>query len=188
MSVVVPARTYLNTSLRAWGVLGALLGLVLIVVAVAQPALDLWSTAAIAVIGAATIAASWVFYLNPRLVLGAETIDVVNPLRRYSIPLHQVEGVAGSQSLELQLSGGRVVRVWSVQAANVSLMLRRKSHVDRVAAEIAGWIEAHRSDREPGSREVIVEQRPRGALIASWFVPLGVAVSLVIRWLFGMAG
>lgn len=149
-------RTYLNRSFRLMGFSGVLISAALTISLLTMPDLRWWGAAIVGAIGVVAAVAAWSFYGAPRLSLYDDRVEIRNPLSRHVIPLDAIDCVTTGQRLDFRCRNGDVTRVWCIQAANVSLMFGRRSHVDRVAEEVGEWVNARRST---GSAQVAVKQR-----------------------------
>lgn len=132
-------------------------------------------------VGPAASVAAWSLYGAPRLLLYDGGVEVRNPLIRYVIPADAIDGATAGRWLTVRYRNGVGVRVWSVQAANISLMLDRRSHVDRVAVEVNEWIDAHRGGAsiEVAWREPVLDWSTIAFLLAAG------AIMAMIVWLLG---
>lgn len=144
MTIVV-SRTYVSKSFRLMGYAGVLISVALTGSLVTSPQLTWWGAAITGVVGTAGGVAAWTFYGAPRLSLYDDRVEVRNPLRRHVVSIDDIESITVGQRLGLRRRNGDVTKVWCVQAANISPMFGRRSHVDRVAAEVGEWVDARRS-------------------------------------------
>lgn len=159
-------------------ILLAVFAVVTIVVATHPP---LGAALAIAVLGAGIAFAAWECYVQPCVIAEPTRLIVRNPFRIYTIPNRRVDGFEAGQLLTIRLDDGTVVKAWAVQSANISLMLKRKSEVDRVADLLA------RSVQESRGVEATIEvgRRPVSLNLVSWAIALGVLVVLCLRLIVG---
>lgn len=114
-----------------------------------------WTAGITGAIGAVIALVIWAVYGAPRLDMSTDSAIVANPTRRLLVPFEAIERIEVENLLVFVLRDGERVRVWSVQAANVSLIFNRESHVDRVAAEVDAWIQDH---IDGNSADRLVEQ------------------------------
>lgn len=136
-----------------------------------------WAVPPIASVSAALGYLAWQIYGAPRVELAHQEILVINPFRVHRIPYDSVERVSAGRYLVLYLRDGSMVKAWSVQAANISLMLGRPSHVDRVATEIANEINiAHRAHAGFGGADSPVDVVERSPITSrtAWLVAVWV--------------
>jgi hypothetical protein len=72
-----------------------------------------------------------------RLILLPTSLVVVNPLRRWTLPLNSIRGVEPEWSgLAIELDDGETISAWAVQKTNVTRWLSRPGRSDYVAAEV----------------------------------------------------
>ncbi|MGH9285997.1 MAG: hypothetical protein ACRD0M_10060 [Acidimicrobiales bacterium] len=150
-------RVWANRSYRliAWAWLAIVVGLGLALVF--SPGMPWWGAILVGVVFGALGAAGWAVYGVTNVSLRGEWIIVRNPFRLIEVPVGAVRAIEAGQHLSLHLRNGRVVRAWSVQAANASLLLNRHSHVDDVAAELRDAVAAAGHSASPAE---IVERPP----------------------------
>lgn len=177
---VVMQRTYVSRSYRLMAFAGVLISAVLTVVVLTSPDLRWWVAAIVGAVGVMTAVAAWSFYGAPRLSLYDDRVEIRNPLSRHVIPMDAIESVTTGQRLGFRWRNGDVTLVWCIQAANVSLMSGRRSHVDRVAEEVGDWVNAHRG---PGPAQVAVEERALVWSSISILTAAGAVVAVTVRML-----
>lgn len=129
-------RVWVNRSYRviAWAWLAMVAGLGLALVF--TPGMTWWDSVLVGLVFAGIGTVGWAVYGAPTLSICDDRVVVRNPFRLIEVPVTSIREVEAGQHLSLHLRNGRVVRVWCIQTANVSLLLRRRSHTDQVAAEL----------------------------------------------------
>ncbi len=129
-------RVWVNRSYRifgwAWLAMSAGLGLALVF----TPGMKWWGAVLVGLLFGAIGAIGWAVYGATSLSVQGGHVVVRNPFRVIEIPVAAIRKIEPGQRLSLHLQSGGIVRVWSVQAANASLLLNRRSTVDQVAAEV----------------------------------------------------
>jgi hypothetical protein len=127
------ARVFRNRSYPVLGWIGIGLVVVGATVLLALPGAPLPAVLGILVVAAACTWVCKTVYVETRVELTSESLVVVNPLHRFTVPLSEISEVRSGPTLTIVTSEGLRIRAWAVQAANISLMLGRRSHVDDVA-------------------------------------------------------
>lgn len=176
----VTTRTYVSRSYRLMAVAGVLISAALTVAVLTLPGLRWWGAAIVGAVGVMIAVAAWSFYGAPRLSLCDDRVEIRNPLSRHVIPMDAIESVTTGQRLGLRCRNGDVTLVCCIQAANVSLLFGRRSHVDRVAEEVGEWVSAHRG---PGSAPVVVEERAPIWSSISILIAAGAVAAVMLRML-----
>ncbi len=122
-----------------------------------EPRMNWWGASLWALILATLGAVGWECFAATHVSLVSDAIVVRNPFHVITIPLREIQRVSCGSRLSINLQNETVVRVWSVQAANISLILHRRSYVDRVALEL---YEALKVNIEPSQSSVFSERIP----------------------------
>lgn len=174
-------RTWVNRSnpIIAWIWLATWTGGPLLLVF--SPRISWWGAVLAELVCGLLGALGWIVIATPSLSLEGDHIIVTNPFRRIEIYLGALQEIESGQFLMLHLRDGQVIRVWSVVAANVSLMFGKPSHVDRVAAELRKAVAAT-VDVAP-RREVI--KRPETFRFLGFAVAVAAALSGVLHLVVG---
>lgn len=172
MTSEAAARVWANRSYRfiAWGWVAIAVGLALVLTF--SPGMTWWGAIVVGMVFGAIGAIGWAVYGAPRLAIWGDRITVRNPFRVMDIPVTAVREIESGQRLTLHLRDGTVVRVWCVQAANLSLLLNRRSFVDDVAAQLRDAVSAA---AVPGGAPEIIERSP-----ASRWLGIAIVVAAVL--------
>jgi Bacterial PH domain len=179
----------LSPSNRPFRVIAWLLGILIIAVGVAvslSGASPWWAPVPVLLVCAVGVWLCWKVYGLPQLIADTTSITVVNPFKTYRIPLAGVASVEAGRYLTLHLLSGESIRVWCVQAANISLMLKRESHVDRVASELREWIACYGRNQPSTKDDPAPMPSPSPDLARSaWVFAILVVIVTVIRIFVG---
>jgi hypothetical protein len=183
----VEARTYYDRFARSasWVTLLILVGgLVLVSISPRSP---WWTAFAAAPVVGCLAYLNWRVFTMPRLVIDRDGIVVANPLKTHVLQWSELAAIEAGQWLVLRTTPGNTIMVWSVQATNLSLMAKRESHVDRVAAELAELQRAfaNRTDDAPTDDRIGASQRDVHLQRGAWIFAIVILISLVIRLAVG---
>jgi hypothetical protein len=146
-----------------------------------------WTAFAAAPVVGLLAYANWRAFTTPRLVIDRDRFVVVNPLKTHVLKWSELAAIEAGQCLVLHTTAGKRIMVWSVQATNLSLMRKRESHVDRVAAELVTLRRAfsHRADDAPTDDRIGTRQREVQLQHGAWIFAIVILISLVVRLAVG---
>lgn len=172
MTSLAASRVWANRSYRfiAWAWVAMAIGLALALTL--SPGMTWWGAIVVGTVFGAIGAIGWAVYGAPQLAMRGDRITVRNPFRVIDIPVAALREIESGQRLALHLRDGTVVRVWCVQAANLSLLLNRRSFVDEVAAQLRDAVSASAVE---GRAPEVIERAP-----ASRSLGIAVVVAAVL--------
>lgn len=124
-----------NPAARAFGMVAAaaLLGVGVVVLVMPNPLPDRLVAAAFALSGAGFVYAMMV---RPRLEIDGDEVLVVAPVGSKRFPLTDLQSASGGRFLTLHRRGGEDVKVFAIQNANATLILKREGRTQRVAEQL----------------------------------------------------
>ncbi|MGW0824108.1 PH domain-containing protein [Streptomyces sp. NPDC002845] len=75
-------------------------------------------------------------YFWSQIIVDSNGLIVRNPVRTHRVTWREVQEIRAADRVILVLSGGREIRCWAVQRANIARFTGSRSIVDKVAAQL----------------------------------------------------
>jgi len=85
----------------------------------------------------------WRFGFRPRLRVSNETVEIINPFRRYSFDWDDVTVIAPGENGLLVGSEEKSAEAWCVQKSNLASRQGRHTRADRIAEELLEVLDLH---------------------------------------------
>lgn len=115
----------------------------------------LWLPVLFVVLTVLALLYAWRFGLHPRLQVTDQTVEIINPFRRYSFDWDDITVIAPGENGLLIGSEDHVAEAWCVQKSNSASQRGRLTRADRIANQLLDIVELHDppiEDQEGGSR------------------------------------
>ena len=114
-----------------------------------------WLPALLLILTVFTLLYAWRFGFHPRLRVTDQTVEIINPFRRYSFQWDDITAVAPGENGLLIGSVDDAAEAWCVQKSNFASRRGRLTRADRIANELLDVVELHDppfEDEETGVR------------------------------------
>ena len=85
----------------------------------------------------------WRFGLHPRLRVTDQTVEIINPFRRYSFDWDDITVIAPGENGLLIASEDNAAEAWCVQKSNFASRRGRLTRADRIANQLLDIVELH---------------------------------------------
>jgi ribosomal protein S18 acetylase RimI-like enzyme len=85
----------------------------------------------------------WRFGFHPRLRVSDQTVEIINPFRRYSFDWDDVTVIAPGENGLLVGSADEAAEAWCVQKSNLASNRGRHTRADRIAEELLEVLDLH---------------------------------------------